>query len=168
MYVHLPQFDHKMQFILINMATIKIKNPEYVEGESNKWITLSTLIKSEADEIITKEGDGTKYLADDGTYKEVITDIPSDLLSSKQDKNLYFTNVSASSWVADSTYQDFGYRCDVVCSGVTVDCYAEVVFDFEQAVSGNYAPICETGTDTVSIWSRVNDGITVPTIIITR
>ena len=54
------------------MATIKIKNPEYIEGgDKNKWITMSTIIKSKADDIIIDEGDGSKYLSDDGTYKEV-------------------------------------------------------------------------------------------------
>ena len=46
--------------------------------------------------------------------------------------------------------------------------YAEVVFAMEQAVSGNYAPVCETGNGIVTIWSSVTDSITIPTIIITE
>lgn len=86
-------------------------------------------------------------------------------LENKQDQNLYFTNVAASSWVNDSTYPDYPYRCDLACSGVTEDMYADVTFSVEQANSGNYAPICETGTNIVSIWSSNNINITVLTII---
>lgn len=57
------------------MATIKFKNPNYVEGESDKWLSLNTLIQAESDKIVTDQGDGTKYLSDDGTYKEVVTDL---------------------------------------------------------------------------------------------
>jgi hypothetical protein len=84
----------------------------------------------------------------------------------KQDKNIYFNNVTASSWTADSTYADFGYVCNLSCSGVTASMYAEVVFDVAQATSGNYAPVCETGSGIVKIWSATNDSITVPVIIV--
>ena len=83
-------------------------------------------------------------------------------------QTLSFTNLSAASWVEDSTYADYGYRCDVACAGVTADDYAEVVFDVTQATSGAYAPICETKTNAVAIWSSENTSITIPTIIITR
>ena len=57
------------------MLTVKIKNPNYVEGGSDKWIPISALTQSIADGIVVNDGDGTKYLADDGVYKEVITDL---------------------------------------------------------------------------------------------
>lgn len=56
------------------MATIKIKNPEYVEGESNKWIPLSKFVQSTADKVVKNDGDGTKYLANDGKYKTISFD----------------------------------------------------------------------------------------------
>lgn len=95
-----------------------------------------------------------------------VKDRISTLESTKQNKNLYFENVSASTWVEDATYADYGYRCDITCEGVTEDMYAEVVFDLEQAVSGEYAPVCETGDNIVSIWSSSNESITIPTIIV--
>lgn len=88
-------------------------------------------------------------------------------LDSKQDKVLKFTNLTADTWVSDSTYADFPYRCDVTCSGVTSGNYAEVVFALEQATSGSYAPLCETKTNVVSIWSASNTSITIPTILVT-
>lgn len=81
---------------------------------------------------------------------------------------LTFTDVEASTWVEDSTYEDFTYRCDLSCSGVLETDYAEVVFNVLEATSGVYAPVCRTSTDIVSIWASENTTITVPTIIITR
>lgn len=89
-------------------------------------------------------------------------------LENKQDITLKFSNKTASVWVSDSTYQDYPYRCDIACDGVTADMYAEVVFELDQSTSGNYAPICETKTNIVSIWSNDNTEITIPTIIITK
>jgi hypothetical protein len=89
------------------------------------------------------------------------------MLNLKQDKVLKFTNLSADTWVDDTTYADFPYRCDLSCAGVTANNYAEVVFDLEQATSGNYAPVCETNANTVSIWSLTQDSIIVPTIVVT-
>jgi hypothetical protein len=83
-------------------------------------------------------------------------------------QTLSFANLTAADWVADSTYADYGYRCDVACAGVTTDDFAEVVFDLAESTSGNYAPICETKDGAVSIWSKVADTIIIPTIIITR
>lgn len=77
---------------------------------------------------------------------------------------LKFTNVTASSWVSDNTYQDFGYKCEIACQGVTIDMYIEVVFGVAEATSGNYAPICASDTNKVTIYSKVNDSITIPLI----
>lgn len=138
-------------------------------------------ISERVNNIIKSDGDGNSYLANDGTYKEVRTDFTSieqqlkntnaaiaNLESSKQDRNLYFNNITASSWRSDSTYSDFKYKCNIACKGVTADMYAEVVFNVDQAVSGNYSPVCETGDGIVTIWSSVTDSITIPTIIITE
>lgn len=89
-------------------------------------------------------------------------------IAAKQDKVLKFTNKTASSWVSDSTYADYPYRCDISCSGVTADMFAEVVFGVAQSTSGNYAPVCETKAGAVSVWSNENTTITIPTIIITK
>ena len=40
----------------------------------------------------------------------------------------------------------------------------EVIFDVDEATSGNYAPVCTTGTDSVTIYGKVNDSITIPVI----
>lgn len=80
------------------------------------------------------------------------------------------TSVSASTWVADSTYTGFDYKCEIDVTGYDVDStsFAEVTFDADEAVSGDYAPVCTTGTDTVTIYSKVNTSITIPSILIVR
>lgn len=85
-----------------------------------------------------------------------------------QAAGLSFTNVEASAWVASTTYEDYAYQCDVACVGVTADDYAEVVFNLTESVSGDYAPLCETLTDAVRIYSKSDATITIPTIIITK
>lgn len=82
--------------------------------------------------------------------------------------SIKFVNKTANTWVKDSTYSGFEYRCDISCEGVTADMYAEVVFNVDQAISGNYAPVCETFTGKVRIYSKVNTSITIPTILIEK
>lgn len=89
-------------------------------------------------------------------------------LNDKQDKNLYFYNVKAEGWVADTTYQGFTHRCDLPCTGVTAAHHAEVLFAWAEATSGNYAPVCESKMGYVSIWSNKTDTIIVSQIIIQK
>jgi len=77
-----------------------------------------------------------------------------------------YTSIAASSWTADSTYADFGYRCAIAITGVTANDVAEVVFAQSEASSGNYASVCETYAGGVYIYSSVNTSITIPTILI--
>lgn len=114
---------------------------------------------SNIEEMISKiktDGDGLMYLNDKGEYE-----IPQIIC-------IKFTNKTANAWIEDPTYSNFKYKCDIACEGVTTDMYAEVVFNVDQAVSGNYSPVCETGNGIVTIWSSVTDSITIPTIIITE
>ena len=79
-----------------------------------------------------------------------------------------FNNVEASTWVADSTYSGYGYKCEISISGVLSTDYASVTFAHSEAISGNYSPICLTSTDKVTIYSKVNTTITISNIIIKR
>lgn len=97
-----------------------------------------------------------------------IVDVLNGSIANKQDKVLKFENVVATNWVADSTFPDYGYMCDTTCVGVDETMFGEVVFAIEQAISGMYAPICETRSNVVRIWSAEAVEITIPTIIITK
>ena len=79
-----------------------------------------------------------------------------------------FTDVAASTWVADTTYTNYGYKCEITISGVLSTDYASVNFAHADAISGNYSPICLTATDKVTIYSKVNTSITISNIIIKR
>lgn len=68
-------------------------------------------------------------------------------------------------WASDNTYPDYPYKGTISnLTGVTSSDYAEVVYSVEQASSGNYAPICETGSSCVYVYSKVNNAIIIPTI----
>ena len=83
-------------------------------------------------------------------------------------KHVVVSNVTASSWVADTTYSDYGYRCALAVTGVTASDVAEVVFGVAEATSGDYAPVCQTYAGGVYIYSKVNTSITVPTVMVVR
>lgn len=86
-------------------------------------------------------------------------------------KNSYFQNVSATTWESNTSVSGYTYRCAIGLSGVNANMYAEVIFDAEEALSGNYAPICQTYGQTsggVYIYAKVNTSITIPTIVIMK
>lgn len=76
------------------------------------------------------------------------------------------TNISVSVWSSDNTYSDYSYRASVAITGVTASDVAEVVFSLEQATSGDYAPVCATYAGGVYVYSKQNDSITIPTILV--
>lgn len=101
-------------------------------------------------------------------YKGSDVDAALDSIKQKQDKNLYFSNAEASNWVDSTEYSEYPYQCDLVCEGVRPEYYPEVVFGANEAASGNYAALCESLTDAVRIYSKVNTSIIIPTIQISK
>lgn len=88
---------------------------------------------------------------------------------------LRFTNVTfvANTGVTDTTYDGYAIRYDVSCTDVTTDYSADVRFAPADAVSGNFAPFCDTGDGVVKIYAKqaVKDNggnITIPVIICTK
>lgn len=81
-----------------------------------------------------------------------------------------FTNktVATASWLSNSTYADFPYRASVACSGVTASMFAEVVFSPADAMSSNYAPVCQTYSGGVYLYAKEipSDTLTIPTIVV--
>lgn len=109
--------------------------------------------------IPSQTGNTGKYLTTNGTTTSWAT-------VQAGPKFLTFTNVTASTWVSDSTYTSYGYKCVITCAGTTSNDYAQVIFGPDQANSGDYTSVCLTGTDSVTIYSKVNTSISIPTIII--
>ena len=87
-------------------------------------------------------------------------------------KKLLFTNVAVpvSAFVADTTYQDYGFRAAVALEGVISSMVPEAVFGVSDVTSGNFAPVVDTYDGGVYIYAEsVPDGaVTVPTIICWR
>ena len=78
--------------------------------------------------------------------------------------------VATTSWVEDTTYEEFGYKADIPCTSVTSDFFSSVTFDVAEAISGNYAPISLTGAGTVTIYAveQPESTITIPSIICSK
>ncbi len=87
-------------------------------------------------------------------------------LAEKQSKAKFYSNVSASSWTADSTYGDYGYKCELSFSGVGASDFAFVTFGVTEADSGNYAPVAETAAEKVIIYSKVNTAVTIKSVAV--
>ena len=75
----------------------------------------------------------------------------------------YFFSQTAT-FASDNTYADYPYKGTISLVGVDGTMGVEVTFSNDQAISGNYSPICNTTNDAVEIWSKVNTSITIPTI----
>lgn len=81
-------------------------------------------------------------------------------------KPIKLTNITASNWIEDDTFEDYGYKCEIEYEGVNENMFAQVVFSIDEANSGNYASVCDTAENKVIIYSKVNDTIAIPTIVI--
>lgn len=75
----------------------------------------------------------------------------------QKDTTLIFNNilVTPSSWVEDETGSDFfPYKSVIYLNGINSKYYCDIVFNIGEAISGNFAPICETGDyGGVTIWA---------------
>lgn len=90
-------------------------------------------------------------------------------LSSNIVTRLMFSNVSVatSAWVSDSTYDDYDYKAVLSTANVTAAMVPEVIFDPDDAASGNFAPVAVSGSGSVTIFAKEvpEATITIPTII---
>lgn len=79
-----------------------------------------------------------------------------------------FENITVltTDWQSDETYDEFEYRVDIPCPGITDNYFPEVVFSLTEAISGNYSPICVSGNGIVSIYAveLPENDIIIPTI----
>lgn len=85
---------------------------------------------------------------------------------------LTFKNITVetTAFVEDATYEAFGYKADIPCTGVTADFFSDVTFDVAEAISGNYAPISKTGVGIVTIYAvnQPESTIIIPSIICSK
>lgn len=93
-------------------------------------------------------------------------------VNGKQNSNIYMQSVSvaAGDWGShsDSLFSSYSYRAAIANADVTESMFAMVTFSPTEAMSGNYAPACQTYAGGIYIYSKVNTAITIPTIAIFR
>ena len=80
-----------------------------------------------------------------------------------------FVTVYAEDWEddPDETSAAFPYRASVPLEGVTADMFTSVVFDIDDACSGNYAPVTQSDSGVVYIYASEipEDDITILTVV---
>lgn len=74
--------------------------------------------------------------------------------------------VATSAWTSSTAYTEYPYEASVTVSGCTSNHVPEVIFSVTDAVSGTFAPICVSGTNTVTIYATETPtaDMTIPTI----
>lgn len=87
-------------------------------------------------------------------------------------KKLQFANiaVATSTFVADSTYQDYPYRAAVALTGVLSSMIPDVVLSLTDATSGNFAPVAACYDGGIYLYAAAvpETAITIPTILCWR
>ena len=74
--------------------------------------------------------------------------------------------VATSAWTSSTAYTEYPYEASVTVTGCTSNHVPEVIFSVTDAVSGTFAPICVSGTNTVTIYATEapTSTMTIPTI----
>ena len=77
--------------------------------------------------------------------------------------------VATNAWSADSTYSGFSWKADIACDGVTATHVPNVIFDYDELISGNFCPFADSSADIVTIYCKTKPSgtITIPTIYCT-
>ena len=74
--------------------------------------------------------------------------------------------IKTTDWVASTEFEDFPYEAKIELTDfVDYTTVPQVVFDIADTMSGNYAPICKSGDKCVYIYGKVQDEITLKTVI---
>ena len=74
--------------------------------------------------------------------------------------------VKSTDWIASTEFADFPYEAKIELTDfVDYTTVPQVVFDIADTMSGNYAPICKSGDKCVYIYGKVQDEITLKTVI---
>ena len=76
-------------------------------------------------------------------------------MSTKQDHNIYLTNIMVSSWETDpdEMFEDYPVRGTISVNGATSNMYSEVVFNPADMLSIMFAPVCCSDTNCVYVYA---------------
>ena len=141
------------------------KQDKLTAGEN---ITISNNVISSAGTTYTA---GENITIEDNVISAVIPESSEAILElqrNKQEKNIIYKNVSVSSWAEDSTYTGFGYKATVTLANADETMIPFVTFSVADSVSGNYAPVAQSFTHGIYIYSKVNTTITLPLVVLMK
>ena len=140
----------------LTAAQMQAKLVGYSLDDSNSLVAEVNRVVTEANADITAlQGDMATAQGDIATVQGDITALTP----------IRLDDVVVTAWSVDATYTGFGYRSTIAATGATTDSFADVVFSIEDAESGNYAPVADTGTDVVYIYARAEpSSLTIPRI----
>lgn len=157
---------------------------DYITLEQATEVYVSNGIEPTNENILIwvdeSEGESVDFLSKsyaDTLYQPIgdyITEIPSNLVTEEElsEKNYtvtkVFENVTVSNWSEDSTYSEYPYVSIIAIDYVLSTDLGEVYFNVDEALSCNYAPVCDTIDGGIKIWSKVNNQIIIPTIKIIK
>lgn len=113
-------------------------------------------------DIIAKPGSNITFTQNSSDNISINADLSSCMKAS--DKPLVATNVTVSSWTAD-TSTGYSYKGTISMTGCTTSHMPVVTFDTAQAKSGDYCPVAESASGCVYIWSKKNSAITIPSVV---
>lgn len=114
------------------------------------------------------EGGGELYIKND--INEIITFPSSKKINNNINSKIQIvhnTTVSEYQQITDIN-NTYNFYSDITINNLTANDYAEIIFGLTDALSGNFAPICETFENTIRIYSKSANIITIPTIIIIK
>lgn len=114
----------------------------------NLWKQLANFIKSLVGDVDLTKGD-------------LQTQIDENTLVFKD------STIAVEDFIEDTTYADYSYKADIMCPGVTSDYIPYVNLNMADAIGGNYAPICVSGENMISIYSEEppKEDVIIPTIL---
>ena len=136
------------------------------ESNRNHALTIWKGTQAQYNAIVTKDADTFYIIEDDATISDINANIENldakiDDLADFIDRITVTTQQTISSWTANGSGNDFydaGYRykADVTVTGCTTDHTGEIVFNVKTAAAGNVAPVFETGTNKITVYSKIS------------
>lgn len=178
-FINSSYHDSTKQDTLISGTNIKTIDNQSILGSGN----LDTGINNKADKVTNAINGNFAGLNSSGNLIDSgkkasdfasTTDLANETTARqnadalKQDKNIVLYDTLVSNWVADTTYSSYGYKADITITGITVSDIGIISFAQAEVMTGNYCGVCSTSANTLTIYSRVNTSITIPTIIISK
>ena len=158
-----------------NTSAISTLDSSKVSKETGKGLSTNDFTNSYKTKLDGIAAGATNVTVDislqSGSTNPVENGVITTALGNKQDKNIYFTGPFTITWADDpeSLSTEFVKRGTITTTGVTSAMYPEVTFGIEDAMGGNYAPICKAGNNCVYIYAASQpSSVSIQTIAVTK